>query len=97
MSVKRAWICESGVPTFQDCDWKGNKVIFKKNTLGERLGQGIFVRACFGPTKKSRFSVVILEGEGGVPVMRCAKVEVLIGLRCGREGEESEVSFVQYM
>lgn len=37
------------------------QVFFKEEMLGETYGQSIFANACFGASKKERFSVVMLE------------------------------------
>lgn len=59
-----------------------NKVILKEETWGEEYYQRIFASASLGPTKKAKFSVVMLEGEeGGVVVVWVAKVVILLRLK----------------
>lgn len=66
--------------------------------MEERCGQHIFSNACFAPTRKSRFSVVMLKGgKGEVAGMQFAKVVVLLRLRCVKGGKEKEVAIVHHM
>lgn len=57
--VERPWICGFGVPTLQKYDWEKNKVILKEKTLGGRFVHLMFASGCFGPTERTKFSVVM--------------------------------------
>lgn len=53
--------------------------MFKEETLGERHGLHTFASACFGPTKKATFSVVLLKGkERGEAAVWFSKFGVLL-------------------
>lgn len=66
--------------------------------LRECHGQRIFVSACFGLTKKARFSAVKSEREGRkVVVVSLVKVVILLQLTKARGREENEVVIGEYI
>lgn len=97
MFVKSTLICGYCVPTLQYNGWKVNNVVPKEEPLGESYGPRIFASACFGPTKKARFGVVMLMGEEEeVAVVWFAKAVLLLRVRSGRGGEKMEIVFLQH-
>lgn len=75
---KRAWRCAHGVLSPQDYDWKENKVIIKEKALEKRYGQRVLASACFGLTRKERFSFVMLKVKEIVEVVWFVKVVVVL-------------------